>query len=90
MVFYDDRQYKARDICFFELNWSQKLSSNSIGPENLRSQNRNVDLTRLHDKISTWLHHAGFRLHVASHVSEISSIASCFVLHEAYSNLEQL
>lgn len=70
MVFYDDRQYKARDICFFEFNWSQKLSSNSIGPENLRSQNRNVDLTRLHIKISTWLHYAGFRLYVASHVSE--------------------
>ena len=70
MIFYDDRQYKGRDICFFEFNWSQKLSSNSIGPENLRSQNRNVDLTRLHDKISTWLHYAGFRLYVASHVSE--------------------
>ena len=47
MVFYDDRRYKARDICFFDFNWSRKLSSNSIGPENLRSQNRNsrVDTT---------------------------------------------
>ena len=56
MVFYDDRQYKARDTCFFEFNWSRKLSSNSIGPENLSSQNRNVGLTRLHDKISTWFY----------------------------------
>ena len=28
------------------------------------------DLTRLHDKISTWLHYAGFSIHVVSHVSE--------------------
>ena len=26
MLFYDDRQCKARDICFFDFNWSRKLA----------------------------------------------------------------
>ena len=70
MLFNDDRQYKARNICFFEINWSRKLSSNSIGPENLRHKIEILALTRLHDKISTWLHYAGFALYVVGHVSE--------------------
>ena len=55
-------------------------SSNSIGPENFLQfqlvpktcvhKIEILHLTRLHDKISTWLHCAGFPLYVVFHVSE--------------------
>ena len=96
------RELSAKDSIAYGFLWWLRTfaSSNSIGPENFLQIDlvpkpcvhkiEILDLTGLHDEISTWLHYAGFPPYVVSHVSDFSSIASSFVLYEPYSNPEQL